>query len=432
MDANSKLKSAYNELEGKSTNLSAFQHENWKTFSGMGIPALKHEEWKYVPVKNMFKDEMQFSVEQTSLDNSFIQSSLLPGTEDFNYIVFFNGRFQESLSVVKEKDALIIKSLETAAGDEDAEFVENNLGHSHAYHPDGVNALNGAFAAGGVFIKVKKGSLIAAPLMIYHFVDSSNGLQFAQPRILVSVEANAQVTIVETYINKGAGESLTNEVVEICTERDSVTRYIKLQNEGKLSNHTGTTHVRQLERSNTHAVTITLDGGVVRNNLNMVMEDEHAESHMYGLYLLKGNTLADNHTIVDNKMPHCESNELYKGIMDDQSTGVFNGKIFVRKDAQKTNAYQSNKNILIGDQASANTKPQLEIFADDVKCSHGCTIGKLDEDALFYLRARGIAEKNAKALLLHAFASDILGQIENEAIRIHVEQLIAERLSFEA
>ncbi|MEY3563588.1 MAG: hypothetical protein RLZZ294_1594, partial [Bacteroidota bacterium] len=369
MDANSKLKSAYNELEGKSTNLSAFQHENWKTFSGMGIPALKHEEWKYVPVKNMFKDEMQFSVEQTSLDNSFIQSSLLPGTEDFNYIVFFNGRFQESLSVVKEKDALIIKSLETAAGDEDAEFVENNLGHSHAYHPDGVNALNGAFAAGGVFIKVKKGSLIAAPLMIYHFVDSSNGLQFAQPRILVSVEANAQVTIVETYINKGAGESLTNEVVEICTERDSVTRYIKLQNEGKLSNHTGTTHVRQLERSNTHAVTITLDGGVVRNNLNMVMEDEHAESHMYGLYLLKGNTLADNHTIVDNRMPHCESNELYKGIMDDQSTGVFNGKIFVRKDAQKTNAYQSNKNILIGDQASANTKPQLEIFADDVKCS---------------------------------------------------------------
>jgi len=432
MDANSKLKSAYNELEGKSTNLSAFQHENWKTFSGMGIPALKHEEWKYVPVKNMFKDEMQFSVEQTSLDNSFIQSSLLPGTEDFNYIVFFNGRFQESLSVVKEKDALIIKSLETAAGDEDAEFVENNLGHSHAYHPDGVNALNGAFAAGGVFIKVKKGSLIAAPLMIYHFLDSSNGLQFAQPRILVSVEANAQVTIVETYINKGAGESLTNEVVEICTERDSVTRYIKLQNEGKLSNHTGTTHVRQLERSNTHAVTITLDGGVVRNNLNMVMEDEHAESHMYGLYLLKGNTLADNHTIVDNRMPHCESNELYKGIMDDQSTGVFNGKIFVRKDAQKTNAYQSNKNILIGEQASANTKPQLEIFADDVKCSHGCTIGKLDEDALFYLRARGISEKNAKALLLHAFASDILVQIENEVIKHHVETIISQRLSFEA
>lgn len=432
MDVNNVLKSAYTELEGSSKHLSLFQQENWKTFSGLGIPALKHEEWRYVPVKNMFKDELQFSVEDTALDTSLIQQSLLPGTEDFNYIVFYNGRFQETLSVIKEKDVLIIKSLETAAGDEDAEFVENNLGHSHGYHPDGVNALNGAFAAGGAFIKVKKGTVLRQPLIIYHFADSRKGYRFAQPRILVSAEANAQSTIVETYINIGDGESLTNEVLEICTGRDSVTRYIKLQNEGKLSNYTGTTHVRQLERSNTHAVTITLDGGVVRNNLNMVMEDEHAESHMYGLYLLKGNTLADNHTIVDNKMPHCESNELYKGIMDGQSTGVFNGKIFVRKDAQKTNAYQSNKNILIGDQASANTKPQLEIFADDVKCSHGCTIGKLDEDALFYLRARGIAEKNAKALLLHAFASDILGQIENEAIRIHVEQLIAERLSFEA
>jgi len=432
MDVNNVLKSAYTELEGSSKHLSLFQQENWKTFSGLGIPALKHEEWRYVPVKNMFKDELQFSVEDTALDTSLIQQSLLPGTEDFNYIVFYNGRFQETLSVIKEKDVLIIKSLETAAGDEDAEFVENNLGHSHGYHPDGVNALNGAFAAGGAFIKVKKGTVLRQPLIIYHFADSRKGYRFAQPRILVSAEANAQSTIVETYINIGDGESLTNEVLEICTGRDSVTRYIKLQNEGKLSNYTGTTHVRQLERSNTHAVTITLDGAMVRNNLNMVMEDEHAESHMYGLYLLKGNTLADNHTIVDNKMPHCESNELYKGIMDGQSTGVFNGKIFVRKDAQKTNAYQSNKNILIGDQASANTKPQLEIFADDVKCSHGCTIGKLDEDALFYLRARGIAEKNAKALLLHAFASDILGQIENEAIRIHVEQLISERLSFEA
>ena len=230
---------------------------------------------------------------------------------------------------------------------EDAEFVENNLSHSQGYHPDGVNALNGAFAAGGAFIKVKKGSVLRQPLIIYHFADSRNGYRFAQLRILVSAEANAHSTIIETFINIGDGESLTNEVLEICTGRDSVTHYIKLQNEGKLSNHTGTTHIRQLERSNTHAVTITLDGGVVRNNLNMVMEDEHAESHMYGLYLLKGNTLADNHTIVDNRMPHCESNELYKGIMDDQSTGVFNGKIFVRMDAQKTNAYQSNKNILL-------------------------------------------------------------------------------------
>ena len=160
------------------------------------------------------------------------------------------------------------------------------------------------------------------------------------------------------------------------------------------------------------------------------MEAEHGESHMYGLYLLNGNTLADNHTIVDNAMPHCFSNELYKGIMDDASTGVFKGKIFLRTDAQKTNAYQSNKNNQVGENASANTKPQLEILADDVKCSHGCTIGKLDEDALFYLRARGISAEIARSMLLHAFAIDILEQIKNEDIRAYAEQLVAERLSF--
>jgi Fe-S cluster assembly protein SufD len=150
---------------------------------------------------------------------------------------------------------------------------------------------------------------------------------------------------------------------------------------------------------------------------------------MYGLYLLGGKSQVDNHTIVDNAIPNCLSNELYKGIMDDNSTGIFNGKIFVRKDAQKTNAYQSNKNILLGQNSSANTKPQLEIFADDVKCSHGCTIGKLDEDALFYLRARGISEQNAKALLLHAFAADILQQIELEDLRNYIDSLISERLT---
>jgi Fe-S cluster assembly protein SufD len=162
----------------------------------------------------------------------------------------------------------------------------------------------------------------------------------------------------------------------------------------------------------------------------MVMEAEYGESHMYGLYLLDGKTHVDNHTIVDNVMPNCFSNELYKGIMDGESTGVFNGKIFVRKDAQKTNAYQSNKNVLLTDTASVNTKPQLEIFADDVKCSHGCTIGKLDEEALFYLRARGIGERSAKSLLLHAFAVDILDNIKSEPLREYVDKLISERLEF--
>jgi Fe-S cluster assembly protein SufD len=219
-------------------------------------------------------------------------------------------------------------------------------------------------------------------------------------------------------------------VTEIVVEQDAIVNFYKIQNEGIHASQVSTTHFRQIGKALCNATTISLSGNIVRNNLNMVMEAEHGESHMYGLYLLDGKTHVDNHTIVDNVMPHCFSNELYKGIMDGASTGVFNGKIFVRQDAQKTNAYQSNKNVLLTNEASVNTKPQLEIFADDVKCSHGCTIGKLDEEALFYLRARGIGEKAAKSLLLHAFAVDILDNIKTASLRDYVDQLISERLEF--
>jgi Fe-S cluster assembly protein SufD len=177
-------------------------------------------------------------------------------------------------------------------------------------------------------------------------------------------------------------------------------------------------------------VVISLNGGIVRNNLNVVLEAEHCEAHLYGLYFPAGQTHIDNHTVVDNVKPNCLSNELYKGILNDSSSGVFNGKIFVQPNAQKTNAYQSNKNILLSDSASVNTKPQLEIFADDVKCSHGCTVGRLNEEGLFYLRSRGINEKMAKSLLVHAFAIDILEHIKPEPIRMYVDHLISERLEF--
>jgi Fe-S cluster assembly protein SufD len=431
MEVINNLKKAFDKQENPASSLHEFQSDNWKMFAGLGLPALKHEEWRYTRIRNAYTDNLNVNTDPV-ISKEQLDQHQLPGTSTANRIVFVNGRYQSALSEIKDDAAsLVVKPLETAAGDEDADFINLHLGHSQQYHPDGINALNGAFAAGGVYIRVNKGKTLEQPVFIYHFTDTANGYVFSQPRILVNVETAAQASFIETYINTGGGESLTNEVIEICAAQDSVVHYVKIQNEGKLGNHTGTTHIRQLGKCLTHAVTLTLSGKLVRNNLNMVMEAEHGESHMYGLYLLNGDTLADNHTIVDNAMPHCFSNELYKGILDERSTGVFNGKIFVRKDAQKTNAYQSNKNILLGDQASANTKPQLEIFADDVKCSHGCTIGKLDEDALFYLKARGISEQKAKALLLHAFAVDILDQIKHEAIRDYADKLISKRLSFD-
>lgn len=431
MDLNNVLNTAYAEQEGKTTNLNAFQLANWKTFTGVGLPGAKHEEWRYTKIKQVFTDQIIIGEKNTDATVAGLTQITIPGLEKANRVVFVNGWFQKDLSYLTDgNDRLVIKPLEQAAGDEDGDFVSAHLGHSQAYHPDGINALNAAFAAGGAYIQVKKGETLAQPIVVVSINETAAGFRFAQPRVLVNVGEGAAATLVQTYVNQGGGQSLTNEVVEVCVEKDAVFHYIKLQDEGDLSNHTGTTHIRQLGKCLTHAVTISLSGAVVRNNLNMIMEAEHGESHLYGLYLLKGNTLVDNHTIVDNAMPHCFSNELYKGIMDEKATGVFNGKIFVRKDAQKTNAYQSNKNILIGNQAVANTKPQLEIFADDVKCSHGCTIGKLDEDSLFYLRARGISEENARAMLLHAFGVDILEQIKLEPLRAYAEQLIAARLSF--
>lgn len=421
----------FSDEQKKSGSLSGFSEKAMSEFRKLGLPAVRHEEWRYARVSSLFRNDLQYGLEKTSITKADLNHFRLPGADSASELVFINGVYNPDLSELRHlPEELIAIPLEEAAKGVYAEFIKANLGHSADYHPDGIHALNAAFAGNGLFIAAKKGKIIEKPVYIYNLADSRTGFIFAQPRTLVHVEAAAQLQIAEQYITIGGNESFSNEVFEVVADKDAIVDYYKIQNEGPLANHVGTTHIRQAGKCLTNAVTITLSGGMVRNNLNMIMESEHGESHMYGLYLLDGKTLADNHTIVDNVMPHCYSNELYKGIMDGESSGVFNGKIFVRKDAQKTNAYQSNKNVLLSDKASANTKPQLEIFADDVKCSHGCTIGRLDDEALFYLRSRGISEKNAKSLLLHAFAVDILDNIKLEPLREHVDRMISERLEF--
>jgi Fe-S cluster assembly protein SufD len=388
-----------------------------------GIPTVKHEEWKYTRVGSVLHDNMLVQA-NAQLSAEDIASFRLPG--DAIEIFVVNGTFQSA----SDTSDVYISSLGAEAKGKYAELIHKHLGHSSTYHPDGIHAMNTAFADHGLFIYVAKGKAIEKPIYIYYVNDNRANAILSLPRTLVYVSAGAQVQITDQIISLGTQDTLTNQITEVVAEQDAVVNYYKIQNEGAHASQVCTTQFTQIGKALTNATTISLSGNIVRNNLNMVMEAEHGESHMYGLYLLDGKTHVDNHTIVDNVMPNCFSNELYKGIMDGESTGVFNGKIFVRKDAQKTNAYQSNKNVLLTDTASANTKPQLEIFADDVKCSHGCTIGKLDEEALFYLRARGISEKNAKSLLLHAFAVDILDNIKAEPLREYVDKLISERLDF--
>jgi Fe-S cluster assembly protein SufD len=425
------IKERYKRLQsnnGQSV-LTTIEQNAFNTFNSLGIPTVKHEEWKYTRISGVFNKEYAFNPENVSysIGQTDLDAIRFPGYEAANELVFINGLYSSQLSTIRSENLTVI-SLEEATRNEFRDIVLQHLGHSSKYIKDGLNALNTAFAAEGVFIHIKKGNIVEHPVYIYNVVDARTANILSQPRTLIYLAQNAQVIFAETYATFGPSESFVNQVTEVVVEQDASLEYYRIQNDAAHANQVNTTHIRQLGKSLVNTVTISLDGGIVRNNLNIAMEAEHSESHFYGLYFLKGNTHVDNHTVVDNVKPHCESNELYKGVVDDSATAVFNGKIFVQKDAQKTNAYQSNKNLLLSDNASVNTKPQLEIFADDVKCSHGCTVGQLDEEGLFYMRSRGISEKAAKSLLIHAFAVDILEHIKPEKVREYVDQLIAERL----
>lgn len=402
------------------------EQQAFESFKKLGIPTSKNEEWKYTRISSVFNKEFGLT-SSTPLGASDIDSVRLPGFETANELVFINGIYMEPLSSVRSS-SLVIMPLQQAANSEYADTISKHLGHSGKYIRDGIHAMNTAFVQQGLFIHVKKGKIVDQPLYIYNITDSRASNVLSQPRTLIYVAENAQVQIVETYATLGSEESFTNQVMEVVVEQHARVEYYKIQNDASGNSQVNTSHFRQVGKSFVHTVTITLNGGIVRNNLNIAMAADHSEAHLYGLYFLKGNTHADNHTVVDNIRPHCLSNELYKGIVDEHATAVFNGKIYVQPLAQKTNAFQSNKNILLSDSATVNTKPQLEIYADDVKCSHGCTVGQLDEEGMFYLRSRGISENTARSLLVHAFAVDVLEHIRPAPIRSYVEALIAERL----
>jgi Fe-S cluster assembly protein SufD len=420
------FKERFDQLQAdRKDSLSDMRQQAFNTFSELGIPAVKHEEWKYTRINPLFNKEYRFPANATPAVD--VSTHRLPGYEQANELFFVNGQFLPALSVLRS-EGLVVLPLADAGKGEYNEIVSKHLGHSNNYLKDGINALNMAFEQGGVFIHVKRSRILEHPIYLYNITDAGTENIFSQPRSLVHVSENATLQLVETFMTIGAQESFTNQVMEVVVEQDARFEHYKIQNDAAHTNQVSTTHIRQVAKSYAHTLAISLNGGIVRNNTNIVMEAPHCEAHLYGLYFQGGQSHIDNHTVVDNVMPNCFSNELYKGIMTDSSSGVFNGKIFVRPDAQKTNAYQSNKNVLLSDSASVNTKPQLEIFADDVKCSHGCTVGRLDEEGLFYLQSRGIPEGVAKSLLLHSFAIDILEKIDPEPIRAYVDQLISERL----
>ncbi|WP_439584218.1 Fe-S cluster assembly protein SufD [Dyadobacter bucti] len=396
-------------------------------FDELGFPTIKNEEWKYSNVRDLISVSYNFNAD-SSIELADLEDLKIP-VQDANIIYFVNGHYSAELSrIVSSSDQITIDSL-ASAYKKNPSLVNSFFNELTQDDNDAFTALNTAFTQDGIFVNVPDNQSVEHPIILRFVSDARTQNVGSQPRNIIAVGRNAQVKLAEAFRTLGNERSFTNSVTEIYVGEEANVEYYKVQNESENSYHVGTTQVRMLDRSHFYAGTVTLNGRFTRNNLNIIIDGERCEAHMYGLYFPDGTQHVDNHTVADHRKPNSESNELYKGILRDKAKGVFNGKIFVRPDAQKTNAFQSCKNIVLSTEATMNTKPQLEIFADDVKCSHGTTTGQIDEEALFYMRSRGISKPEALSLLMFAFCADVVSQIKIDSIREYLENVIADKLA---
>jgi Fe-S cluster assembly protein SufD len=394
-------------------------------FKHLGLPAPKSEEYKYTPITRYLEKNFTFAPSAASGPLKDVKQFFIPGLEA-NVVVFIDGVFSKEYSSLISKGIKIF-NLEDALADKN----EIALQHFAKYGNNKTDALTAWNTAGwndGLFIHIPDNTVIEEPVVIYHVVNGTAGEIVAINRNLIVVGKSSRVTIIEKFDSTGDANHFLNVVSEIVVNENASIDLYAIQNDSNNRYQYNLTEIYQKNFSKVNTYTFTLEGKLYRNNLHLSLDGEGIESHMYGLYLLEKDTLADNHSVVDHKKPNSYSNELYKGIMDGSSKGVFNGKIFVRPNAQKTNAFQANRNILLTDKATINTKPQLEIWADDVKCSHGCTTGQLDEEALFYLQTRGINKDTARAMMLYAFAGELIEQVKHPVLKEYLDGIVSHKL----
>jgi len=389
-----------------------------KHFKELGFPNRKDEEWKYTNIDPITKLDFhqEFSTNATGLTEKEIKKFFIPGLNTI-IAVLVNGKYSDNLSNIKnDSNNIFVSSLKEAQKNHPVIF-DTHFAKYADFKTNGFTALNTAFTYDGIFIYVPGGNKIVEPIIILNISETKKPNILLQPRNLIISGKNSAVTLIELNYTIGNNHSFNNTVTEIFVDKNSVLNLYKIQNEGDKNFYIGTTQIHQEKDSKFDSATISWGGSITRNNLNSLLNGEGCECNFDGAFVLSNNQHVDNHTLVDHVVPNCQSNEFYKGILDNNSVGVFNGKIIVRKDAQETNAYQSNKNILLTKTAVMNSKPQLEIFADDVRCSHGATTGQLKEDELFYLRTRGIDKEEARITLLFAFASEIIQRIKIVPLR---------------
>jgi Fe-S cluster assembly protein SufD len=398
-------------------------------FTKTGFPATRHEEWRFTNVAPLAQMPFKpvFKAATHGLSVHQIAGFFLDGPS--HRLVFVDGHYCPILSDPGPRmDGFKIGSMASALTLE-TPLIEKHLGTVVPVENNPFAALNTAFFQDGAFIALSAGVKVANPIhLLFLFTTPDRGAN-AHPRNFILARKDSQALIVETYVHWAGKESFTNAVTEVRLDEGAQIEHVKMQDEGLEAFHIGSVFARQATRSHFASHSISIGARLLRNQIQTVFDEGSATSLLNGLYLVSGSQLADHHTVIDHASPDCSSHQFYNGIMGGAGKGVFNGKIFVRKDAQKTDAKQTSRNLLLSDDATIDAKPQLEIFADDVKCTHGATVGQLDEDSVFYLRARGIGEADARQMLVHGFAQQVYDRISNIPVRTYIDKAVTERLT---
>jgi Fe-S cluster assembly protein SufD len=392
-------------------------------FEQLGFPSVREEDWKYTNLSALAKEEF---VPVTSGSSEALEIEAYPETAEAHLVVV-DGFLREDLSTKTGLGDVVAIDLFSAVADARYnKLVRKYLARNAGYHNNGLTALNTAFLQSGVFLWIPKNVKLERPLQITFVADAENGASF--PRLLVVAEENSSATVIESFASTNGGKYFTNAIAEIVLKDGAQLEHYRVQRESHNAYHVSTTSAELGRASRYETTSINLGGQLSRHDISVVMDHEGAETAVDGLYFVGSDQHSDTHSVIDHKQPHCTSHQLYKGILDGNGRAVFNGKVFVREGAQKTDALQTNKNLLLSEKARVDTKPQLEIYADDVKCAHGAAVGQIDPEELFYLETRGIGPELGRSLLTYGFAEEVIGKIKIESIRSQLDEIVLQQL----
>ncbi len=398
-----------------------------RVFEDKGFPTKKDELWKYTSLEALIREDYSlFPKSEVNIELKDVKKYFLYDTDTYK-VIFIDGVYSPFLSNTTH-DGLDVCLMSAALSKPKYRSLINTYFNKIAPSDESLTALNTSYAKEGAFVYIPKKTVAEKPIEIIHFSSGDQDSLWLQPRNLIVIDKNSQVQIIERHQSLKEHAVVTNSVTEIYVHEEAFVDYYKLQNDLTTASLIDNTFIQQEKNSHASVHTFSLGGKLIRNNLRYLHKGKHILSTLKGLTILQGKQHVDHSTMVHHSQPNCESHQDYKGIFSERSEGVFNGQILVDKIAQKTNAFQQNNNVLLDEKATVNSKPQLEIFADDVKCSHGCTIGQMDEEALFYLRTRGIPRKEARALMTYAFANNVLESVQLPSLKKRINGQIAKKL----